>query len=101
MICDFCSTPVPEPRRFETASRRFETLSFEMEFSRSVGDWAACPTCAALVDADDRAALAQRSTDTFFEVHPGAAAVFDRAALLVEMAELHAQFFAHRLRVTV
>lgn len=77
-VCDFCSAPGP--------SRDFDVPDFEMDdFSgiESTGGWAACDTCAALIDKDNRKGLLQRSIET------AAFPKFTHGAL----KELHARFW--------
>jgi len=83
MICDFCSSPRP--------TWCFPAISFPVfeVNSASEGDWAACDTCAGLVRANDRAALALRSAETFSTKYgvPVDPMIF---------VELHNSFFEHR-----
>jgi len=77
-VCDFCSAPGP--------SRGFDVPDFQMDdFSgiESTGGWAACDTCAALIDKDNRKGLLQRSIDT------AAFPKFTHSAL----KELHSRFW--------
>lgn len=89
--CDFCSVPGPEWR---FPARSFFAYCAPRVAGESVGDWAACDKCYALIEADDRRGLAQRSLDQLVLKHPEASAV--AAVLYEELAELHQQFFAHR-----
>jgi hypothetical protein len=83
MNCDFCSSPEP--------AWRCPAISFPVFEARSAseGDWAACEACAALIRAEDRIGLAQRSAETFSAKY---GLPFDVAPFL----ELHAMFFEHR-----
>lgn len=77
-VCDFCSAPGP--------SRDFDVPDFDMDdYSgiESTGGWAACDTCAALIDKDQRKGLLQRSIDT------AAFPKFTHGAL----KELHSRFW--------
>jgi hypothetical protein len=83
MICDFCSSPDPVWRGPAISFPVFEAKS------ASEGAWAACDTCAALINAGDRMGLARRSAETFSAKY---SVPFDMTPFL----ELHAMFFEHR-----
>lgn len=89
--CDFCSVPGPEWRY---PARSFVAYCAPNVAGESVGDWAACDQCRALIEADDRRGLAQRSLDELILKHPEACGA--AAALYENLAELHQQFFANR-----
>jgi hypothetical protein len=89
--CDFCSAPCPVWRY---PARSFVAYCAPNLTGESVGDWAACDQCHALIESDDRRGLAQRSVDELIFKHPEASAA--AAALYEDLAELHQQFFAHR-----
>lgn len=62
IICDFCSN--------ENVTRRYKCPSFKMldtpEYTHwSEGDWAACDTCAELIDAGKLPELTERSLEAF------------------------------------
>ncbi len=66
-ICDFCSSP--------DVAWQYEAISanvFEIEdlTLASVGGWAACETCSALIEAGDREGLRQHSLATLAETFP-------------------------------
>jgi hypothetical protein len=66
-ICDFCSdTPVVARYHAED----FLTVSNDILVSESVGDWAACSTCEALIDAGRWDDLINHAVERFFVVHP-------------------------------
>jgi hypothetical protein len=66
-ICDFCSgTPVVARYRAED----FIVFANDIAISESVGDWAACAACEALVDAQRWDDLITRAVEQFFVVHP-------------------------------
>jgi len=89
--CDFCSVPGPEWRY---PARSFVAYCVPNVAGESVGDWAACDQCHALIETDDRRGLAQRSLDELILKHPEACGA---AAVLYEnLTELHQQFFANR-----
>jgi hypothetical protein len=89
--CDFCSAPCP---RWRYPARSFVAYRAQNLAGESVGDWAACDACHALIEADDRQHLAQRSLDELIAKHPEARAAAD--ILVLDLAELHRQFFEHR-----
>jgi hypothetical protein len=89
--CDFCSAPSPVWRY---PARSFVAYCVPSVAGESVGDWAACDQCYALIETDDARGLAQRSLDELILKHPEADAA--AAVLYDELAELHQQFFAHR-----
>jgi hypothetical protein len=91
LVCDFCSAPGPVWRY---PARSFVAYCAPNVAGESVGDWAACDRCHALIEADDRIALAQRSLDELILKHPEAIAA--AAVLYEDLAVLHQQFFTHR-----
>jgi len=91
-ICDFCSSP--------DIHWRYEANNF-LEVTTmwgSAGDWAACNECHALIEADDRTGLTNRSVDTYFTNYPGMLpdTKETRAHLFREISMLHAAFFKAR-----
>lgn len=58
IICDFCASP---DVRWSYPARDFDVPE---AYSTSVGPWAACPICHALIARGDRRALLRRSADT-------------------------------------
>jgi len=92
MICDFCSAPVPD-----IPEHSYSAQSFECDGTHVDGNWAACDACAALVDADDRPALARRSCATYFVMHPAAVTVISEQDMLLAIGNLQRKFFAHRI----
>jgi hypothetical protein len=96
LICDFCSAPDPAWRY---PARTFLAYCAPNVAGESVGDWAACNVCHKLIEAEDTRGLAQRSLDELLAKFPetrSAAAVF-----YAKLAELHRQFFAHRVGAPV
>ena len=89
--CDFCSVPGPVWRY---PARSFVAYRAPNVAGESVGDWAACDLCHALIEAGDRSGLAQRSLNELILKHPEAIAA--AAVLYEDLAVLHQQFFAHR-----
>jgi hypothetical protein len=59
-----------------------------------VGDWAACPDCARLIEAGDIAGLTTRSLDALIMDNPELICVLD--ILKAQMEDLHRQFVRHR-----
>ena len=89
--CDFCSVPGPVWRY---PARSFVAYCAPNVAGESVGDWAACDRCYALIETDDRKGLAQRSLDELILKHPEASPA--AAVLYGDLTELQEQFFAHR-----
>jgi hypothetical protein len=77
--CDFCSVPGPVWRY---PARSFVAYRAANVAGESVGDWAACDLCHALIEANDRSGLARRSLDELILKHPQAIAA---AAVLYEI----------------
>jgi hypothetical protein len=65
-ICDFCSSP---DVAFVYPARTFAAYLFDGIVGESVGNWAACPTCHELIEADRQADLVERSLVTLLERH--------------------------------
>ena len=91
MLCDFCSGPGPAWRYPAESFIAYCTAELAGE---SVGDWAACGHCHDLIEANDRAGLAQRSLDELMARHPEAKPA--AAAFHQHLVELHERFFVHR-----
>ena len=91
LLCDFCSAPGPQ---WSYPARSFLAYRVANLAGESVGGWAACEQCHALIELDDRRNLAQRSLDELVIKHPEASAV--AAILYNDLAALHQQFFDHR-----
>lgn len=89
--CDFCSAPHP---KWRYPARTFVAYCVPEVAGESVGDWAACERCHALIEGGDRAGLAQRSLDELIIKHPEA--IEASSDLLASLADLHLRFFAHR-----
>lgn len=66
-----------------------------MECGISLGDWAACEACAALINDTNLRGLAERTLESILaknpEMRPFASAVYE------DIAALHQEFFRHRL----
>ena len=87
--CDFCSAPNPA-RRF--AVKTFSAPNLAVVDAVSVGDWAACDVCAAMIDRDDRGALALRSLESYAGGDEEA-----RFTLFVDIRHMHDAFFDNLL----
>jgi hypothetical protein len=90
-ICDFCSEPHVAWRY---PAHSFVAYAVAGIVGQSVGDWAACAVCHALIEAGDRSALVERSLSRLLEKHPDMRP--DEAELRNELALLHGMFFAHQ-----
>jgi len=87
-VCDFCSARGPT-WRYPVSS--FVAYEVQGVVGESVGDWAACDACHALIEADQRDALVRRSLEMMphrGEVPPDVALAFIRKA--------HTGFFLNR-----
>lgn len=91
LLCDFCSAPDPA---WCYPARTFVAYCTPTVVGESVGAWAACDQCQALIEADDRRGLAQRSLDELIRKHPEASAA--AGVLHEELTALHREFFEHR-----
>jgi len=89
---DFCSAPCPTWRY---PARSFVAYRVSEIAGESVGDWAACDGCYALIEASDLPGLAQRSLESLLAKHPeGRTAAH---VLISDLGDLHYQFFQNRL----
>jgi hypothetical protein len=101
--CDFCNTPLRE-RAWDCPARDFDyegpraslDPSVHEIVDGSIGSWLACDTCAALIRAGQRDALAERALTTML-----ARLQIPRAAVMGTVVErdlraLHDGFWAHR-----
>jgi len=91
-ICDFCSEPEVAWRY---PARNFLAYAVAGVVGQSVGDWAACPTCHALIEAGDRKGLSERSLRTLLDKNPEMRAA--ASELREQIAGFHQMFFANRL----
>jgi DNA-directed RNA polymerase subunit RPC12/RpoP len=91
-LCDFCSTPAD---RFWTYGCEDFTYGVpEAPRDGSVGDWAACDDCHALIEAGDHRGLIRRNVDLDIERHPERAAM--RHGIWAVIARIHKGFHEHR-----
>jgi len=95
-ICDFCSAPHVAWRY---PAKTFVAYVVEGFVGQSVGDWAACNICHALIEVGDHSALLERSLTTLLEKHPEMRP--DEHELREQLAVFHRMFFAHRTRDAV
>jgi hypothetical protein len=90
-LCDFCSDPRVAWRY---PAQSFLAYVIAGVAGQSVGDWAACRTCHALIQAGDRSGLSERSVRTLLEKHPEMLSA--EAELRDEIADFHRMFFANQ-----
>ena len=90
-ICDFCSEPHVVWRY---PARTFIAYVVAGFVGQSVGDWAACSVCHALIEAGDRTGLLERSLSRLLQKNPSMRS--DEGALREELAVVHRMFFAHQ-----
>lgn len=67
-ICDFCAT-APAPHVYAADDIVVDDNTV-LGVSASAGGWAACGTCAAMIDTTDRKALLARSAKMLYRKHP-------------------------------
>ena len=91
-LCDFCSEP---HIAWRYPAHNFLAYVVAGIAGESVGDWAACMACHALIQAGKETELAERSLQTLIAKHPDMKDAED--AIRGEIAGFHAMFFAHRL----
>jgi len=91
-ICDFCSEPHVAWRY---PARTFVAYAVAGFVGQSIGDWAACSICHALIEAGDRSALLERSLSTLLDKNPDMRP--DEAELREQIALFHQMFFAHQI----
>jgi hypothetical protein len=93
MLCDFCSDSnvvKSYPTADFTAPAPFSNVIVEQI---SAGNWAACPTCADLVDRGAWEELTRRSVNTFYERNGH---IIPRPVLVKAITRLHQEFREHR-----
>jgi hypothetical protein len=91
LVCDFCSTP---DIAWSYPVLSFEAFEFVTFGQMSLGDWAACETCHALIAAGNARGLLNRSVDTMILENPELLERYGRLRTMT--AELHAKFWANR-----
>ena len=90
-VCDFCSSPEVVWRY---PAHNFIAYVIGDIAGQSVGDWAACPACKALIEAGDRVGLADRSAALLITANPEMASAKDE--LVGELMSLQSMFFANQ-----
>lgn len=90
-ICDFCSEPAPS---WCYPAATFVALRVGLIEAASEGDWAACDDCRHLIEAGNRAGLAERSAALLVVANPEFASA--GAEIREGFVSLHSGFFAHR-----
>lgn len=90
-ICDFCSRKNPPYKSYDCK----DFMNIESH-SWSRGAWAACHTCADLIDSDDKEGLAMRSA-LMFQFEWGDKIKVPIEDLMAELRQMHGRFFANRI----
>ena len=91
-ICDFCSEPNVV---WQYPARTFVAYAVAGIVSQSVGDWAACTACHALIEKGDRAGLLDRPLRRLLEKHPDMQP--DEADVRRDLEAIHRLFFEHQI----
>jgi hypothetical protein len=90
--CDFCYAPKP--------TRAYQCRDFEskaMMGNGSTGGWAACRTCARMIDAKQYRKLAAHAANSFFRRNPEFSQHLVYTAVREQMYALFLEFQAHRI----
>ncbi len=95
-ICDFCSAPNVVWRY---PAQNFIAYATPGIVGQSVGDWAACVLCHALIERGDQNALLERSLNLLLEKHPDMRA--DEAEIRGHLSMIHRMFFDHQVGAPV
>ena len=90
-ICDFCSEPNVIWRY---PAQNFVAYAVAGIVGQSVGDWAACTVCHALIEDGDRDGLLERSLSRLLEKNPEMRP--DEADVREHLGLIHAMFFGHQ-----
>lgn len=90
-ICDFCSAP---DVAWRYPAHTFVAYVVAGVVGESVGDWAACRVCHALIEAGDRRGLLERSLQTLLEKNPDMRPA--EAELRDHIAQFHRLFYANQ-----
>lgn len=95
-VCDFCSSPKPV---YKFLTKDFEAWQTDEFVGHSMGPWAACDPCGALVMAGDRAGLLEQSFTSLLYMHPeiGFLTEYSKSEIKRRLKEVHDKFFKHRL----
>jgi hypothetical protein len=91
-VCDFC-TDIPVTFRYPCGLVVYET---PVGTHVSSDPWGACSDCHALIEANDRNGLVERSLQTFV-ARDGEPPAEDRALIVAMLRDVQASFFAARL----
>jgi hypothetical protein len=94
MICDFCSEHTEPFTEYPCGD--FSLGQVESTNMMSRGGFAACPTCARLINTNDRAALLDRSVKSFI-AHQGKE--LPEAMVKMIIGETHKLFFENRKQI--
>jgi hypothetical protein len=92
-VCDFCSDPNPT---WDYPARTFETAPLPCGIPVSLGHWAACDVCHALIEQNDREGIIRRTVTSFYEKYPEFKELLDTPEFESQTALLHNQFFHYR-----
>jgi hypothetical protein len=93
MLCDFCSKPKPTWRYPANDFIASQTQAPQgLLVQESIGGWAACDDCHALIEASDWSALATRSADALLAECP----MIERDWLIDELIQTHQRFATSR-----
>jgi hypothetical protein len=95
-ICDFCSVPHVAWRY---PAHTFAAYVVAGIVGESVGDWAACPTCHALIENGQYVELAERSLQTLIDKHPDMRSA--EIELRKQIRSFHTIFFTNRIGCAV
>jgi hypothetical protein len=92
--CDFCGDTDPV--------RRIECRPYWMDTNgplpqHNAGDWAACGTCASLIDRGDREALERRCIDALLRFAAEAMPNLAPGTVTRQVRSIHAGFWKHRI----
>ena len=90
MECDFCSEPNPK-----WMYRAGNYVSEIVDIAESLGGWAACDVCKALIEKNERVELAERGTRSFVSLHPEVTGI--QEDIFYTMLQIHEEFFEHRV----
>ena len=90
-ICDFCSEPNVV---CGYPAQNFVAYTVAGVVGQSVGDWAACTVCHALIESGDRSGLLERLVRRLFEKHPYMRPA--EAEVREQLGAIHRMFFAHQ-----
>ena len=91
-MCDFCSEPNVVWRY---PAQNFVAYAVADVVGQSVGDWAACTVCHALIESGDHCGLLDRSVRRLLEKEPDMRPA--ESELRDQIAVFHRMFFAHQI----